>query len=138
MAAVVPVCTVGVLIIWLMSRYLDCLGFGDLTAESMGVPVKAVRAIVLVTVALMTAATVSAVGAIGFVGLIVPHAIRMVTGPGHATLIPFSALVGAVLLTLTDSLSRTVFAPQEVPVGVFTAIVGVPTFFLILRGRRQL
>ena len=85
----------------------------------------------------MTAATVSAV-ARSVSSADRPHAIRMVTGPGHATLIPFSALVGAVLLTLTDSLSRTVFAPQEVPVGVFTAIVGVPTFFLILRGRRQL
>lgn len=125
-------------VIWALSRYLDAMSFGDETAQSMGVPVIGVRATVLVCVALMTAATVSAVGAIGFVGLIVPHAVRMMVGPGHAQLIPLSALVGAILMVVTDALSRTVFQPQEVPVGVFTALIGVPLFFFIMRRAQRL
>lgn len=125
------------LLIWMMSRYLDAMSFGDETAKSMGVPVVGVRASVLILVALMTAATVSAVGAIGFIGLLVPHAVRMIVGSSHARLIPLSALVGAILLVFTDALARSVFQPQEVPVGVFTALLGVPLFFFILnRGQR--
>lgn len=134
---VAVVCSIACAVIWSISRYLDCLSFGDDTAESMGVPVAKVRGIVLVSVALLTAATVSAVGAIGFIGLIVPHAVRMLIGPAHSALIPVSALLGSSFLVITDALARTVFSPQEVPVGVFTAIIGVPVFFLILkRGRR--
>lgn len=124
------------LVLWGLSRYLDTMSFGDATANTMGVPVTWVRVTALVIVALLTAATVSVVGAIGFVGLIVPHAARMIVGPGHARLIPTSALVGAVLLVIADALSRTLFAPQEVPVGVITALIGVPVFFYILRWRR--
>lgn len=134
---VCAVVVVSILVMWLQSRHLDAMNFGDETAISMGVPVARVRGIVLVTVALMTAATVSAVGAIGFVGLIVPHAVRMIVGPLHRRLIPLSALMGAILLVFTDALARTVFSPSEVPVGVFTALLGVPVFFLILRRKRR-
>ncbi|MDO5077098.1 iron ABC transporter permease [Corynebacterium sp.] len=137
LTVVALVCTLCSIVLWAMSRYLDCLSFGDDTAESMGVPVARVRSITLITVALLTGATVSSVGAIGFIGLIVPHAVRMVIGPAHAQLIPVSALLGSAFLVITDALARTAFNPQEVPVGVFTAIIGVPMFFLILkRGQR--
>lgn len=116
-----------------MSGHLDGLLLGRATAETMGVPVTAVRYTVLVTVSLLTAATVASVGAIGFVGLIVPHAVRMLVGPLHARLIPLAALVGAVFLVVADAIARVAFAPVELPVGVVTALLGVPVFFLILR-----
>lgn len=136
-AIVTAVTVIAVGLLWGLSRQLDTMmGFGDATATTMGVPVAWMRATVLVIVALLTAATVSVVGAIGFVGLIVPHAVRMIIGPRHARLIPLSAVVGAILLVVADALARTLFAPQEIPVGVVTALIGVPVFFLIFRRRR--
>ena len=131
--AVFIVGTIGMVALWMMSRYLDALSLGDATASTMGIPVVALRYAVLVAVSLMTAATVASVGAIGFVGLIVPHAVRMISGPRHASLIPISAVVGAITLVVADAIARALFAPQELPVGVITALIGVPAFFLILR-----
>ena len=131
--AVFIVGTIGTVALWMMSRYLDALSLGDATASTMGIPVVALRYAVLVAVSLMTAATVASVGAIGFVGLIVPHAVRMMSGPRHASLIPISAVVGAITLVVADAIARALFAPQELPVGVITALIGVPAFFLILR-----
>ena len=124
---------VGLVVLWLISRHLDALTLGDATAHTMGVPVVAVRYTVLIVVSLLTAATVAAVGAIGFVGLIVPHAVRMVQGPLHARLIPVAAIVGALFMVIADAIARVLFAPQELPVGVITALIGVPVFFIILR-----
>lgn len=124
---------VGLVVLWLLSRHLDALTLGDGTAHTMGVPVVAVRYTVLIVVSLLTAATVAAVGAIGFVGLIVPHAVRMVQGPLHARLIPVAAIVGALFMVIADAIARVLFAPQELPVGVITALIGVPVFFIILR-----
>ena len=124
---------VGLVVLWLLSRHLDALTLGDATAHTMGVPVVAVRYTVLIVVSLLTAATVAAVGAIGFVGLIVPHAVRMVQGPLHARLIPVAAIVGARFMVIADAIARVLFAPQELPVGVITALIGVPVFFIILR-----
>ncbi|WP_276909322.1 FecCD family ABC transporter permease [Corynebacterium riegelii] len=123
----------GLVVLWLLSRHLDALTLGDATAHTMGVPVVAVRYTVLIVVSLLTAATVAAVGAIGFVGLIVPHAVRMVQGPLHARLIPVAAIVGALFMVIADAIARVLFAPQELPVGVITALIGVPVFFIILR-----
>ncbi|WP_421904647.1 FecCD family ABC transporter permease [Mameliella sp.] len=128
----------GTLIIWAHSNVLDAMSFGTDTAQTMGVDVHRARLVLLMTCALMTAVAVAMVGAIGFVGLIVPHAGRLIAGPLHGRLIPFSALVGAILLIWTDVLARTVLAPQEVPVGVFTALIGVPLFLLLLRRRGDL
>lgn len=127
-----------VAVIWGLSRYLDAMSFGDATASTMGVPVTTVRTVILVVVSLLTAATVSAVGAIGFIGLIVPHAVRLLIGSQHHRLIPLSALVGAIFLVSADAVARHAFAPQELSVGVVTALVGVPVFFLILRQRKRL
>lgn len=135
--AVAFIGVIGMAVLWGLSRYLDALALGDATASTMGIPVVAVRYTVLVTVSLLTAATVASVGAIGFVGLIVPHAVRFLNGPRHAALIPLSALVGAIALVVADAIARALFAPQELPVGVITALIGVPAFFLILRRKTR-
>lgn len=131
--AVIIVGSIGMLMLWALSRHLDALSLGGDTASTMGVPVVALRYIVLICVSLMTATAVASVGAIGFVGLIIPHAVRMLNVPKHASLIPLSALIGAVTLVIADAFARSIFAPQELPVGVITALIGVPMFFLILR-----
>jgi len=128
----------GTLIIWAHANVLDAMSFGTDTAQTMGVDVHRSRLVLLVACALMTAVAVAMVGAVGFIGLIVPHAARLVAGPLHARLIPLSALAGAILLIWTDALARTVLAPQEIPVGVFTALIGVPLFLVLLRRRGDL
>ncbi|SFK17703.1 FecCD family ABC transporter permease [Amycolatopsis sacchari] len=114
------------------ARTLDVLAFGRETAAALGVAMGRTRLVLLCVTALLTAALVSAVGAVGFVGLVLPHAMRALTGPGHARLLPATALSGAIFLVWIDTLARTVLDPQEVPVGVATSIVGVPAFLLIL------
>ncbi|MFI1394341.1 FecCD family ABC transporter permease [Streptomyces sp. NPDC020681] len=128
----------GLAVVWLYANALDSFSFGADTASSLGIDVRATRAVLLVVTAVLTAVAVASVGAIGFVGLIVPHGIRFLTGPLHRTLLPYSALAGAVFLVWTDALARVAFAPQEVPVGVFTALLGVPLFLLVLRKRGEL
>ncbi|EHN78154.1 transport system permease protein [Streptomyces coelicoflavus ZG0656] len=119
------------------ARTLDAFAFGQDAAAALGVRVARTRLVLLCATALLTAALVASAGAIGFVGLVLPHAVRMLTGPGHARLLPVSALAGAVFLVWVDTLARTVLAPQEVPVGVVTSLIGVPAFVLVLyRGRR--
>nr|WP_246852296.1 iron chelate uptake ABC transporter family permease subunit [Patulibacter sp. SYSU D01012] len=115
---------------------LDAFAFGTDAAATLGVPVRRVRAGLLVVTALITATLVSAAGAIGFVGLVLPHAARAIVGPGHRRLLPTTALVGAIFLVWVDTVARTVLDPQELPVGVVTALVGVPAFAAILRRRR--
>lgn len=114
------------------ARSLDAFAFGEDAASTLGVAVVRTRVVLMSVTALLTAVLVSSVGAIGFVGLVLPHAARLLTGPGHARLLPVSALAGAVLLVWVDTIARTMLAPQEVPVGVVTALIGVPAFVLIL------
>ena len=129
---------VGLLVVWLCSAALDGFAFGTDTASSLGVDVRMTRIVLLVTTSVLTAVAVAAVGAVGFVGLIVPHGVRFLVGPLHRKLLPLSAVVGAVFLVWTDALTRVVFSPLEVPVGVFTALLGVPLFLLVLRKRGEL
>ncbi|MFI5554668.1 FecCD family ABC transporter permease [Streptomyces sp. NPDC051738] len=118
------------------ARALDAFAFGQDAAASLGVHVARSRMVLLCTTALLTAALVSSAGAIGFVGLVLPHAVRPLTGPGHTRLLPATALTGAVLLVWVDTLARTALDPQEVPVGVMTALIGVPAFVLVLYRER--
>ncbi|MDO3398774.1 MULTISPECIES: FecCD family ABC transporter permease [Mycobacteriaceae] len=118
------------------ARALDAFAFGDDAAATLGVSVRQARIVLLVMTALITAALVSAAGAIGFVGLVLPHAARFVVGPAHLRLLPTVAIFGAVFMVWVDTLARTVFAPQELPTGVVTALLGVPAFALILLRRR--
>lgn len=123
---------VGLLVCLTQSSALDAFTFGNTAAAALGVSVRWIRILLLTITALVTAALVSAAGAIGFVGLVLPHAARFLVGPRHSRLLPTSAVVGAVFMVWVDAIARTVFAPQEVPVGVVTALVGVPAFAVIL------
>ena len=111
---------------------LDTFSFGDETAASLGVDVGKARMVLFGLTAVMTATIVSMVGSIGFVGLIVPHAARALIGPLHLRLLPACALVGAVFMVLADVASRALIPHQVLPIGVVTALVGVPFFSLIL------
>lgn len=127
-----------VLLLWLPreARALDALLLGDAEALHLGVPVERLKRRILIAVVLATAAAVSLAGIIGFVGLIVPHALRLIAGPGHRLLLPASALAGALLLVLADTAARTLATPAEWPVGALTSAIGAPFFlFLLLRLR---
>lgn len=113
------------------NRWLDALLTGDLTAATLGVPVRGLRFSIFFTAALSTAVFVSVAGVIGFVGLMVPHIARGIAGPLHRPLIPTAALVGAALLTGSDIVSRLLLAPQELPVGIVTTSIG-SVFVVIL------
>lgn len=119
------------------ARTLDAFAFGQDAAAALGVHVGRTRIVLLCTTALLTAALVSSAGAIGFVGLVLPHAARALTGSGHRRLLPVTALAGAVFLVWVDTLARTVLDPQEVPVGVVTALIGVPAFVFVLHRTRR-
>ena len=118
-------------------RLLDSFAFGDTSAAALGVNVQGTRWTLLAATALLTGAMVSVSGSIGFVGLILPHAVRLLVGPGHRALLPLSALVGAIFLVWADTLARTVFEPRELPVGIVTAIIGAPVFAALLVRRRS-
>ena len=114
------------------SRWLDALLTGDLTAATLGVPVRGLRFSMFFVAALGTAVFVSVAGVIGFVGLMVPHIARGIVGPLHGQLLPTAAIVGAALLTGSDVLSRLLLAPQELPVGIVTTSIGSVFVFLLL------
>ena len=121
-----------------MARALDAFTFGDEDAAALGVPVRRIRLALFAVTAVMTATIVSMVGAIGFAGLVVPHAARFLVGPMHMRLLPACAVMGAIFMVTADIVSRTIVAQQTVPIGVVTALVGVPFFAIILyRARPQ-
>ena len=120
----------------LSATRLDAFAFGDTSAAALGIDVDRTRWTLMTVVALLTGAMVAVSGAIGFVGLILPHAVSSLTGPAHRRLLPVAALSGAVFLIWADTLARTVFDPRELPVGIVTALIGVPVFaFLLRRGK---
>ncbi|TQF74073.1 iron chelate uptake ABC transporter family permease subunit [Rhodococcus spelaei] len=131
------VTALGIVACLAVASSLDALTFGNSAAASLGVSVRKIRVLLLTVTALITAALVSAAGAIGFVGLVLPHAARFLVGPRHSRLLPSTALIGAVFMVWVDAIARTLFAPQEIPVGVVTALIGVPAFALILFRMRR-
>lgn len=118
-------------------RALDAFAFGDRSAASLGVPVTILRWVLYVATALLTATLVAMAGIIGFVGLVVPHAARMIFGPLHRSLLVTSALLGGLFLLWADTIARTLLGGQEMPIGVITALVGVPVFAWLLRRSRE-
>jgi iron complex transport system permease protein len=134
-----PLVVLGVLISLIYSRDLDLLLMGEDTASSLGVEVEHVKRIVLTSAALLTGAAVAISGVVGFVGLVVPHVVRLIIGPAHRQLIPASALTGAAFLILADLLARTLHRPEEIRLGIITAIFGAPFFlYLLMRRRREI
>lgn len=130
-----PYAAAGLAVLWRHGRELNALLLGEEPAHHLGVDPERVKRRVVAAGALLTAAAVSVSGVIGFVGLIVPHAVRWLTGPDHRLLIPATALVGAMWLVACDALARTLAAPLELPVGVVTAMAGGPFFLVLLRRR---
>ncbi|MFG3498807.1 FecCD family ABC transporter permease [Streptomyces sp. NPDC047928] len=124
---------VGTGLLLLLARPLDLLLAGEEGARTLGLDTGRFRAGVFVLVSLVIGVLVAFSGAIGFVGLMVPHAARMVVGAGHRALLPVAALGGAVFLSAADLVARTAAAPEEIPVGVVTALVGGPFFLWLLR-----
>jgi iron complex transport system permease protein len=116
-----------------LSRHLNALALDEESAAHLGTEVERVKKISYLLASLLAAAAVSVAGVIGFVGLVVPHAIRLLWGVDHRYLIPMSFLAGGSLLVLADAAARTVAQPLEVPVGVVTALIGVPFFLVLLR-----
>jgi iron complex transport system permease protein len=119
------------------ARGLNVVAMHGNAASALGVPVGRLRTGLFVCCALLTATAVSSAGSIGFVGLIVPHACRFALGPDHRLLLPAATLVGGAFLVLADTLARVVVAPQQLPVGVITALIGVPVFLVQLHHIRR-
>ncbi|WP_312223365.1 FecCD family ABC transporter permease [Rhizobium rhizoryzae] len=122
----------GLVLCLLSARVLDAFAFGDEAAASLGVNVSQTRVLLFALTAMMTATIVSMVGTIGFVGLVVPHVARFLVGPLHIRLLPTCAVVGAIFMVLADIASRALIPGQVLPIGVVTALVGVPFFSVIL------
>ena len=117
----------------LLSRQLNVLSLGDRSATYLGVSVTRIRLILLLVASFLTAISVSVSGTIGFIGLVVPHLTRLFVGYDHRYLLPSAAFVGAIFTIWMDWISRVVIAPQELPIGVITAMIGAPFFALIFR-----
>ncbi|RZT20270.1 iron complex transport system permease protein [Kribbella sp. VKM Ac-2569] len=113
-------------------RELDLLALDDDVPRILGVRLERTRLLALLASALLTAAAVSAIGVVGFVGLVAPHAARALVGGRHARILPVAALLGAILVSLADSLGRTVLAPAQIPAGLLTALIGAPYFVYLL------
>lgn len=126
--AVIPVA-----LLLLLARPLDLLSLGEEPAAYLGVEVETLKRVVFLAASLLTAAAVAVSGIIGFVGLVIPHAIRLVWGHAHRVLLPAAFILGGTLLVVADTVARTAFAPRTLPVGVVTALIGVPVFAVLLR-----
>ena len=129
--AFAALCGTGAL--WALARPLDALLTGEEPAQSLGVPVEGLKRTLIVLAAFVTGLLVAASGIIGFVGLIVPHAVRFVAGVSHRRVVPLSFVAGALFLVWADLAARTILPSQELPVGVLTALCGVPFFLVLLR-----
>lgn len=134
-----PAVLAGLLLLLPMGRALNALALGEREAFHLGIAVQRAKRRVIIGVALAVGAAVSAVGGIGFIGLVAPHLLRLSVGADHRWLLPASALTGALLLVLADTLARTLVQPAEMPVGILTACLGGPFFiWLLLRHRKEL
>ncbi|MFN3208343.1 MAG: FecCD family ABC transporter permease [Roseovarius sp.] len=121
-----------------LARGLNGLALGEATAAHIGTDVQRLKSVAILAVAGATGAAVAVSGGIGFVGIVVPHLLRLVSGPDHRTLLLNSALLGATLLILADVIARVVIAPADLPIGIVTAVLGAPVFLWILLNRRGL
>lgn len=119
-----------------LARSLNVLAMGETTARLLGEPTRHMLWLVYLLASILTATAVSIAGSIGFVGLIVPHLMRLLVGSDHRILIPAATLFGGLFLVVSDTLARTLLSPQQLPVGVITALLGVPLFLLLLNRAR--
>lgn len=132
----VVVLIVAIMVVLPLARNLNVLARGPMQAAALGVSVRPLEWTIYLLASLLTATAVTTAGSIGFVGLIVPHMLRLLLGNDQRIILPASALAGGTLLVLADTLARTVIAPEQLPVGVITALLGVPTFLYLLHRSR--
>ena len=127
----------GICVIYLFAQDLNAISIGEEEAVHLGIDTQNIKKILILITALITASLICICGIIGFVGLIVPHMMRLIVGPNHKILIPTTCLAASVFIILCDLLSRTLFSPIEIPIGVITAIIGAPVFIILLKkGKR--
>jgi iron complex transport system permease protein len=131
--AVLPYIVISLGILLFSGHQLNVLQLGEEQAQQLGLSVERVKIFLIFAASLAAAAAVAFAGMIGFVGLIVPHALRLIWGSDHRRLLPLSMLGGAAALLFADLLARTVLAPEVLPVGILTALAGVPFFLWLLR-----
>jgi iron complex transport system permease protein len=129
---ITPYVAICILVLLRYRRVLDVFAVGDEEAQTMGLPVSRARGAIIVAASLGTAAAVSVTGLIGFVGIIVPHILRLIVGNSYRILLPLSVVYGGIFLVLADIFARTVLAPQEISIGVVTALLGAPFFLFVL------
>lgn len=139
LAILLPFVAIPFVFVLRLAGALDAFALGEQSAYFLGIDTKRTKLIAFVASTAMVGASVSFVGAIGFIGLVIPHILRAIIGPSHRTLIPLSALAGAILLCASDLISRTILLPTEVPVGIITALFGTPVLLvIILRQKKRL
>jgi iron complex transport system permease protein len=127
----------GICVVYLFAQDLNAISIGEEEAIHLGIDTQNIKKILILITALITASLICICGIIGFVGLIVPHMMRLIVGPNHKILIPTTCLAASVFIILCDLLSRTLFSPIEIPIGVITAIIGAPVFIVLLKkGKR--
>ena len=137
-AILAPMAVLGVTILCFFARELNAISSGEDTAKSLGVKVETVKKILLAVCSLLIGVCVSVSGIIGFVGLVVPHAARLITGPDHRSMLPFSAVGGAIFLVICDTLARSLMPPAELPVGAVTSLFGAPYFiYLLVKSKKK-
>jgi len=136
-AAMAPYVIVGAAVICMFSRSLNLMQLDEEQAKQLGVDVERVKIILLIAATLVTAAAVCFCGIIGFIGIIIPHGIRLLSGPDNRFLLPLSAINGASFMIIADSVSRVALPPVEAPVGVITAVIGVPFFLYLLIQKKR-
>lgn len=129
---IVPFMIVGSAMLLMHHRELNAFALGEEAADHIGVDVKKGKIFILIGASLLTGSAVAVSGSIGFVGLVIPHLVRLIIGPNHKHVLPLSLLFGGSFLILADLLARTIIAPQELPIGVITALIGAPVFALLL------
>lgn len=133
-----PFVLIGSIVFLIFRRELNAFLLGDEHAQSLGISVKFVRKILIITSALIIGIIVSMSGIIGFIGLIIPHIIRLIVGCNHRVLLPFSIVYGAAFLVFCDTVARLIVLPSEMPVGSITAVFGAPFFvFLLVKNRME-
>ena len=132
---IAPYVETGIIIAFFVSRRLDIYSLGEHSSHYMGVNPKRLRLWAVIALAFLIGASVSAVGSIAFLGLLVPHIVRLMIGPAHRRLLSLSGFVGAIVLLIADLLARTLFEPDEIPLGLLTSILGAPALIVLLKLR---
>ncbi|MDD4893752.1 MAG: iron ABC transporter permease [Candidatus Omnitrophica bacterium] len=135
--AVTLIVVFGVLAVYIFAQDLNAISTGEEEAVHLGIDVESTKKILLLITSLITASLVCICGIIGFVGLMIPHMMRMIVGPNHKILIPTSVIAAAIFMVACDTISRTIFPPLEIPIGVITAILGAPVFIILLKRKQR-